>query len=101
MAVVRSKLQRYRELATSGLYQQLFQTRSLRVLFVFAGSREATTSQRITRAAQEAKRAGVTLARFADLDVLKTLSPEACLVGAVWQGAEGDEGTAQPLFHVP
>lgn len=82
--VLRSKLERYAKLYYSGRYSQIFGTRGLRVLFVYAADQGQTSAHRVAVAQEEAERLGVTIARFAGLDQLVGVSPIENLTGALW-----------------
>ncbi len=89
--VLRSKLLRYRELYYRGQYQQLFDTRALRVLFVFAAQDPTPTDRRIETGLDLSRSLGVTIARFVTLGELKSVAPAACLTQPVWR-APGSSG---------
>lgn len=97
--VLRSKLQRYGDLYYSGRYQEIFGTRALRVLFVFAADRGPNAVQRVEQGSEEAARRGVTIARFAVLSDLTQAASTACLIEPLWRGAVGSSLTA--LFEEP
>ncbi len=91
--VLREKLTRYADLYYSGRYQEIFGTKALRVLFVFANPSAGETVERVNMAVKDARRLGVTVARFAGLDQLKKLTPADCLTEAVWH----DPGSSGPV----
>jgi hypothetical protein len=82
--VLRSKLERYGRLYYGGRYEQLFGTRSLRLLFVFSGASGSPPSHRVRAGVAEASSTGVSFARFAALDVLRALAPAEVLTAPVW-----------------
>lgn len=92
--VVESKLSRYGDLYYSGRYRELFGTRALRVLFVFADGADGPGSHRIQRGLEAARKSGVTIARFAGLRELKELSPTGCVVRSVWRAPAQAEPVA-------
>jgi hypothetical protein len=61
---------------------------------VFAGDPAPASLRRVEAGVQEAERLGVTLGRFAGLDPLKVLSPEAVLREAIWHTPGKAEPTA-------
>lgn len=97
--VVESKLSRYGELYYSGRYQDVFGTRALRLLLVFANDLGTATGAKMAQALDLAQHLGVSIARFAALDSLKTLSPSASLSAPVWW-QPGQSGPV-PLFRAP
>jgi hypothetical protein len=82
--VLHRKLIAYGDLYYSGRFQQIFGTRALRVLFVFAAETGGHPDRRITTAVNAARRSGVTLARFAELRTLSDLVPSDVLTANVW-----------------
>ncbi len=95
--VLASKLRRYRELYYSGRYAQLFGTRALRLLVVFAGSPRQSGDPRVEEAVEQARKLGVSIARVVALDTLKCLPPTACLNEPVWFGP----GSCGPVALFP
>ncbi len=93
---LRAKLQRYADLYYGGRYAQLFGTRALRVLFVFALaiSERGATAHRVDAALREAGRLGVTIARFAGLDQLVSVPPAATLTEPFWRQPSAPEAVA-------
>ena len=80
--VLRSKLENLGRLYYSGEYQQLFGTRALRVLFVFATGH--LSARLVSHGRELAAQLGVTIARFATLDHLATQPAVASLTEPLW-----------------
>ena len=97
--VLRSKLRRYGELYYGGRYEEIFGTRALRVLVVFAADGGASVeARRVEAGVEEARRLGVTNARFASLAKIRALPPVAVLTEPIWRepGGTGEVALVQP-----
>jgi hypothetical protein len=92
--VLRSKLQRYAKLVSQGLYQSLFGTRSLRLLFVFAGEFRTDQTRLPLRAAHEARALGIAFSRSAALDTLTSAHPASILIEPLWLAPDGGDPTS-------
>jgi hypothetical protein len=92
--VLEAKLRRYAEFYYRGHYQEMFGTRALRILVVFATDSRATEIARLQRALDQAQRLGITLARFASLEILRSSSAADLFVAPLWWRPGQDKPSA-------
>jgi hypothetical protein len=92
--VLARKLIAYGDLYYSGRYREIFGTRALRVLIVFAGDKAAHPDRRVTSAMSAARRSAVTVARFAELPALSAVPPSDLLTANVWAAPSADSSVA-------
>ena len=94
--VMRSKLERYRELYRSGRYQQIFSTPALRVLVVYTQPPDYASPHRISSALEQARHLRVTFAWFTSMDHLKAVPMATLLNEPIWLAP--NEQTPVALF---
>ena len=95
--VLREKLEKYGRLYYTGKFTELFGTRALRLLVVYAEGTEQAMHKQLARSVAEAQRSGVTIAHFASLQAVKQLGPTDLLIAPVWSSPRSD----QPLALFP
>jgi hypothetical protein len=79
------KFRRHGAFYYSGDYERLFAARSLRCLVIVGSDYGIRPRQQISKLSAICQSLGITLVRFADLEELNSLRPEAWLTAAVWR----------------
>jgi hypothetical protein len=82
--ILKSKIERYARLYDSGKYQKIFNTRALRVLFVFTSEYGTNINHRINMSLDISRDMGMELIRSASLEQIRAGEISHILTGALW-----------------
>jgi hypothetical protein len=89
---INNKLNSFRKMYFSGVYNQVFGIRGMRALFVYAPTLESTAEARVKNGLKLAQQSGVTLAHFATLHQLKSAGAVGTLQSPIWRSIRKPEG---------